>query len=181
MALLQILHYPDPRLRHRARAVERVDDTIRRLIDDMLETMYTAPGVGLAAVQVGVDCRVVVVDVSEDHSAPLALVNPEILTRDGEEEMQEGCLSVPGVYETVQRAQRVRFRALGRDGRPFEQEADGLLAVCVQHELDHLDGRLFVDYLSELKRQRIRKRLEKQRRLGGDVPAETGRSHGTVI
>lgn len=181
MALLQILHYPDPRLRHRARPVAEVDNTVRRLIDDMLETMYAAPGVGLAAVQVGVECRVVVVDVSEDRSAPLALVNPEILTRDGEEEMQEGCLSVPGVYEIVRRAERIRFRALDRNGRAFEDEAEGLLAVCIQHELDHLDGRLFVDYLSSLKRQRIRKRLEKQRRLGDDVPADAGRSHGTVI
>lgn len=180
MALLQVLHYPDPRLRHRARPVDRVDDEARRLIDDLFEAMYAAPGVGLAAVQVGVDRRVVVVDVSEDKSEPLALVNPEILGREGEEESEEGCLSVPGVYEMVRRAERIRFRALDRDGVPFEADAEGLLAVCVQHECDHLNGRLFVDYLSELKRRRIRKRLEKQRRQGIEAPAPK-RREGTVI
>ncbi len=180
MALLEVLHYPDPRLRRRAKPVAAVDATVRRLIDDMFETMYAAPGVGLAAVQVGVDRRVVVVDVSEDKSAPLALVNPEILEREGEEEMQEGCLSVPGVYEPVRRAERIRYRALDRDGAPIEGAAEGLLAVCIQHECDHLEGRLFVDYLSELKRQRIRKRLEKQRRLGTEAP-RPGRREGTLI
>ncbi len=177
MAKLRILHYPDPRLRERARPVERVDDEIRRLADDMLETMYEAPGIGLAATQVGVPKRVIVIDISEDKSSPLVLVNPEILTREGVEEMEEGCLSVPGVYERVRRAGRVRARALDRDGRRFEIEADGLLAVCIQHEVDHLDGKLFVDYLSELKRSRIRKRLEKQRRLGIEAP----KAHRAVI
>lgn len=164
MAVLDILHFPDPRLRIRARPVERVDDTVRRLIDDMLETMYAAPGIGLAATQVNVPLRVIVVDVSETGDQPLAFINPEILARDGKETMQEGCLSVPGVFEEVTRAAHIRFRALDRDGQLLEREADGLLAVCIQHEIDHLDGKLFVDYLSELKRDRIRRRLEKAQR-----------------
>jgi peptide deformylase len=168
MAILDILHFPDARLRNVAKPVEQVDDGVRRLIDDMFETMYEAPGIGLAAIQVNVAKRVIVIDVSDDRSAPLALVNPEILERHGVEEMDEGCLSVPGIYETVQRADRIRFRALDRDGNPFEHEADGLLAVCIQHEIDHLDGKLFVDYLSSLKRQRIRKKLEKEARQASD-------------
>ncbi len=164
MALLPILHYPDDRLRRRALPVETVDAGIERLIDDMLETMYDAPGVGLAAPQVDVSKRVIVVDVSEERDRPLALVNPEVVAREDSEEMEEGCLSVPGIYETVERAARVRVRALDRKGQGVEIEADGLLAVCLQHEIDHLDGRLFVDYLSTMKRQRIRKKLEKQRR-----------------
>jgi peptide deformylase len=168
MAILDILHFPDARLRNVAKPVEQVDDGVRRLIDDMFETMYEAPGIGLAAIQVNVAKRVIVIDVSDDRSAPLALVNPEILERHGVEEMDEGCLSVPGIYETVQRADRIRFRALDRDGNPFEREADGLLAVCIQHEIDHLDGKLFVDYLSSLKRQRIRKKLEKEARHASD-------------
>jgi peptide deformylase len=168
MAILDILHFPDARLRNVAKPVEQVDDGVRRLIDDMFETMYEAPGIGLAAIQVNVAKRVIVIDVSDDRSAPLALVNPEILERHGVEEMDEGCLSVPGIYETVQRADRIRFRALDRDGNPFEHEADGLLAVCIQHEIDHLDGKLFVDYLSSLKRQRIRKKLEKEARHASD-------------
>ena len=141
-----------------------VDDGIRRLVDDMFESMYAAPGIGLAATQVNVPWRVLVLDVSEDRSAPRCFINPEIVTRDGEEEMEEGCLSVPGVYDKVRRAERIRVRALDRDGQPFELDADGLLAVCIQHEIDHLDGKLFVDYLSTLKRQRIRKKLEKDSR-----------------
>ncbi len=164
MALLNILHFPDPRLRTRAEPVERVDDEIRQLTDDMLETMYDAPGIGLAATQVNVHKRVVVIDISEERNSPLILINPEILDKDGVEEMEEGCLSVPGFFELVQRADRVRFRALNRKGEPFEMEAEGLLAVCVQHEIDHLEGKLFVDYLSSLKRQRIQKKLEKQRK-----------------
>ncbi len=164
MAILNILHYPDERLRRRALPVERVDARIRKLADDMLETMYDAPGIGLAAVQVGALDRVVVIDVSEDKSDPLVLVNPEILHREGEIKMEEGCLSVPSIYESVTRAQRVRVRALDLDGAPFELEAEDLLAVCIQHEIDHLDGKLFVDYLSELKRQRVRKKMEKLRR-----------------
>ncbi|MCG8432831.1 MAG: peptide deformylase [Gammaproteobacteria bacterium] len=164
MALLNILHYPDPRLRNRAKPVEAVDDSIRMLIDDMLETMYAAPGIGLAAIQVNVAKRVIVVDVSEDRSAPVALVNPEIIEHSGSEKMEEGCLSVPGFFEEVERADKIKVRALDRDGKPFELETDGLLAVCIQHEIDHLDGKLFVDYLSDLKRSRIRKKLEKQQR-----------------
>ncbi|MEW8523475.1 MAG: peptide deformylase [Candidatus Thiodiazotropha endolucinida] len=164
MAILDILHFPDPRLRNKAKPVAQVDDSIRRLIDDMLETMYQAPGIGLAATQVNVAKRVVVIDLSEEKNQPLCLVNPEIIEKDGEEQMEEGCLSVPGVYEMVKRANLIRVRALGRDGATFEMEAEGLLAVCIQHELDHLEGKLFVDYLSSLKRQRIRKKLEKESR-----------------
>ncbi|HHH35711.1 MAG TPA: peptide deformylase [Gammaproteobacteria bacterium] len=164
MAILHILHYPDPRLRIKASPVERVDDEVRVLIDDMLETMYDAPGIGLAAPQVNVGKRVIVLDVSKERDAPLALVNPEILAREDVAEMEEGCLSVPGIYEKVERAARIRLRALDRDGRSLEMDAEGLLAVCIQHEIDHLDGRLFVDYLTEMKRRRIRKKLEKLRR-----------------
>jgi peptide deformylase len=174
MAKLEILTFPDARLRRRATPVERVDDGIRQLVDDMLETMYAAPGIGLAAVQVNVAKRVVVIDTSENKNEPLCLINPEILTRTGEEQMEEGCLSVPGFYETVTRAERVSVRALDRDGEPFELETDGLLAVCIQHEIDHLDGRLFVDHISSLKRQRIRKKLEKDQREGQPEPV-TGR------
>jgi peptide deformylase len=166
MALLEILHYPDPRLRKVAQPVAQVDDAIRALIDNMLETMYAAPGIGLAATQVNSGKRIVVIDVSEDNSNPLCLINPEILEIRGSEEMEEGCLSVPGFYEMVQRADWVRARALDRDGREFELETEGLLAVCIQHEIDHLDGKLFVDYLSQMKRMRIRKKLEKQERQG---------------
>jgi len=176
MAILDILHFPDPRLRNKARPVTQVDDKVRRLVDDMFETMYAAPGIGLAATQVNVPLRVVTIDISEERDQPLALINPEILERDGVEEMNEGCLSVPGVYEKVRRASHIRFRALDREGRSFEGEAEGLLAVCIQHEIDHLDGKLFVDYLSSLKRQRIRKKLEKEARQ-----ASTPASASTAI
>ena len=171
MAILNILQFPDPRLRNVARPVDQVDDAIRKFADDLLETMYAAPGIGLAATQVNVDKRVIVIDVSEDKSEPLYLINPKILELQGVEEMEEGCLSVPGVYETVQRADQVRIRALGLDGEPFEMEANDLLAVCIQHEIDHLDGKLFVDYLSQLKRTRIRKKLEKDQRQSAPEPA----------
>ncbi|HKJ76778.1 MAG TPA: peptide deformylase [Gammaproteobacteria bacterium] len=164
MALLNILHFPDPLLRTKAEKVEQVDDTTRKLVDDMFDTMYEAPGIGLAATQVNVHKRVIVVDVSEERNQPLALINPEILAADGEEESEEGCLSVPGVFDRVQRAERIRVQAVDREGEPFEAEYDGLLAVCIQHEIDHLDGVVFVDHLSPLKRQRIRKKLEKQAR-----------------
>jgi peptide deformylase len=164
MAKLEILHFPDTRLRNTALPVERVDAVVRKLVDDMFETMYAAPGIGLAAIQVNVAKRVIVIDVSENHDQPLCLINPEIIERDGEESCEEGCLSVPGVFETVTRADKIRVRALDRDGSAIEFEADGLLAVCIQHEIDHLDGKLFVDYLSNLKRQRIRKKLEKKSR-----------------
>ena len=165
MAKLTILEYPDPRLRTKAAPVERVDAELVQVIADMLETMYAAPGIGLAATQVDFHRRVVVVDVSEDKSTPLVFINPEIIERSGSLEIEEGCLSVPGVFDTpTARSEKVRVRALGRDGKPFELDADGLLAICIQHELDHLDGKLFVDYLSELKRTRIRKKLEKDKR-----------------
>jgi peptide deformylase len=165
MAQLSILHFPDPRLRRKAVPVDTVDNNIRTLVDDMFETMYAAPGIGLAAVQVNVPKRVIVIDISEERNQPLVLINPSLLRCDGEEEMQEGCLSVPEINEPVQRAARIRVAALDRDGEPFELEAEGLLAVCIQHEMDHLDGKLFIDYLSPLKRNRIRKKLEKQARL----------------
>jgi peptide deformylase len=164
MAQLEILHYPDPRLRKRATPVDAVNDEIRRLVDDMLETMYAAPGIGLAATQVNVQKRLIVIDVSENRDQPLVLINPTILAREGEEQMEEGCLSVPGYYESVRRAERIRATAIDRAGEPFEIDTGGLLAVCIQHEIDHLDGKLFVDYLSSLKRNRIRKKLEKQAR-----------------
>jgi peptide deformylase len=166
MALLTILEYPDPRLRTKAAQVTRVDADIRRLIDDMFETMYAAPGVGLAASQVNVHKRIIVVDVSEKRDTPYAFINPTIDVLEGEQETEEGCLSVPGFYELVKRAQKIRVRALDRNGEPFELETDGMLAVCVQHECDHLEGKLFVDYISGLKRQRIRKKLQKQHRIG---------------
>ena len=175
MAKLEILTFPDPRLRRVAEPVEQVDDAIRQLVDDMLETMYDAPGIGLAAIQVNVDKRVVVIDTSEDKNDPLCLINPEILARSGEEQMDEGCLSVPGFFETVTRAERVKVRALDRDGQPFERDADGLLAVCIQHEIDHLDGRLFVDHISMLKRQRIRRKLEKEQRQSQPADSEQRR------
>ena len=181
MALLDILHFPDPRLRNVARPVTVVDDTVRQLVDDMFETMYAAPGIGLAATQVNVDKRIVVIDISEEKDQPLCLINPEILERRGEEEMEEGCLSVPGVFDIVQRAESIRMQALDRDGKTFELDVDGLLAVCIQHEIDHLDGKLFVDYLSQLKRQRIRKKLEKQRRHGNDGSGEAARHAEPVI
>ena len=164
MTTLNILHFPDPRLRNVAQPVEQVDDDVRQLVDDMFETMYAAPGIGLAATQVNIARRIVVIDISEEKDQPLCLINPELIELDGVEEMEEGCLSVPGVFERVQRAEQVRVAALDRSGTPFELQADGLLAVCIQHEIDHLDGKLFVDYLSQLKRARIRKKLEKEQR-----------------
>ncbi|WP_330110605.1 peptide deformylase [Methylophaga thalassica] len=164
MAILNILHFPDPRLRKKAEPIEEVTDDIRQLADDMLETMYDAPGIGLAANQVNVQKRLIVIDISEDKSEPLILINPEILDKQGEREYEEGCLSVPEAYETVVRADTVTIKAVSRDGEPFEFSAEGLLATCVQHEIDHLDGKLFVDYLSNLKRERIKKRLEKHQK-----------------
>lgn len=165
MAKLEILHYPDPRLRRAAEPVEEVDATVRQLVDDMFETMYAAPGIGLAATQVNVHKQVIVIDVSEGRNQPLCLINPMILRAEGEEEMEEGCLSVPEVYDMVRRAERIEVRALDRNGKPFEMEAEGLLAVCIQHEMDHLKGKLFVDYLSQLKKQRIRKKLDKRAKV----------------
>ena len=164
MAKLTILEFPDPRLRTRAQPVQEVDEALNTLIDDMFETMYAAPGIGLAATQVDVHKRLLIADVSADQTAPHALINPKILEKDGVTVTEEGCLSVPGYYEEVQRAERIRVRFTDRNGEETETEIDGLLAVCIQHEIDHLDGKLFVDYLSEAKRSRIRKRLEKERR-----------------
>lgn len=165
MALLPILRYPDPRLHKRATDVQEVDEGIRKLVRDMAETMYEAPGIGLAATQVNVHKRVVVIDVSEDRSQLMAFINAEILELDGEQTCEEGCLSVPGVYEKVTRAERVRVRALNEKGERFELEAEGLLAVCIQHELDHLEGKVFVEYLSQLKQNRIKTKLAKQARI----------------
>ncbi len=164
MTKLVILEYPDPRLRKKAVPVAQVDDAVRQLADDLLETMYAAKGVGLAATQVDVHQRLIVLDVSEQRDRPLVLINPEILQREGSGPGEEGCLSVPGIYDKLTRATHIRVRALGRDGQSFEMDAEGLLAVCIQHEIDHLEGKLFVDYLSELKRQLIRRRLEKERK-----------------
>ena len=164
MAILTILEFPDPRLRKKAVPVDVVDDALRTLIDDMFETMYDAPGIGLAATQVDVHRRLLVADVSSNKDDPHVFINPVIVEKDGVTVTEEGCLSVPGYYEEVQRAEHIRVRYLDRDGRECEGEFEGLLAVCVQHEIDHLDGKLFVDYLSEAKRSRIRKKLEKERR-----------------
>ena len=165
MAILKILEFPDPRLRTKATPIEVVDDDLRTLIADMLETMYEAPGIGLAATQVDVHRRLLVADLSADNTRPHVLINPQILEKDGLIATDEGCLSVPGYYEEVERAEHIKVKFLDREGAEVEMEAEGLLAVCIQHEVDHLDGRLFVDYLSEAKRQRIRRKLMKERRL----------------
>ena len=165
MSILTILEFPDERLRKKAAAVTTVDEKIRKLVDDMLETMYESKGVGLAATQVDVHQQVIVIDVSEEKNAPLYLINPQITEKDGIKESEEGCLSVPGFFEKVKRAEHIRVKALNREGQTFEFEARDLLAVCVQHEMDHLNGKLFVDYISSLKRQRIKKKLEKIHKL----------------
>jgi len=164
MALLLILRYPDPRLHKRASRVEAVTDDIRKLINDMAETMYAAPGVGLAATQVNVHLRVIVIDVSESHDQLRVFINPELVGASGNSDIEEGCLSVPGVYEKVRRAERVTVRALDADGQPFTLDAEGTLAVCIQHEMDHLVGRVFVDRLSPLKQSRLMSRLRKKQR-----------------
>jgi peptide deformylase len=170
VALLTILHHPDPRLRQKARPVERFDAGLRRLIDDMFETMYAAPGVGLAATQVGVALRVAVMDCPREEGVrePLVMVNPEILEASDPEEVEEGCLSVPGVSDIVKRNRRVKARALDRDGQAFEIEAEGVLAQCIQHEVDHLDGKLYIDRLSSLKRERLLKRMREEREAAAD-------------
>lgn len=173
MTQLAILEYPDPRLRTKAARVTTFDAALKRQVADMLQTMYAAPGIGLAATQVDWHYRLIVIDLSEDQSRPHVFINPQILAREGEATGEEGCLSVPGIFEDVRRAERIRARAQDVDGRTVEHELEGMLAVCLQHEMDHLDGRLFVDYLSELKRQRIRKRLEKERRERGTQPRVT--------
>lgn len=172
MPILDILHFPDPRLRKVAEPIEQVNDEVRQIVSDMLETMYQAPGIGLAATQVNIHRQIIVIDVSEDKDEPLCLLNPELVSTDGVEEMEEGCLSVPEQYAKVQRADTVTIRFLDTQGQLEELTADGLLAVCIQHEMDHLKGKLFVDYLSPLKRNRIRKKLEKAARLGAPEQAE---------
>lgn len=162
MALLNVLHFPDARLRTKAKPVQQVNDNIRQIIKDMFETMYAAPGIGLAATQVNIHQQIIVIDVSYDKDQPLCLINPKILSREGDICLEEGCLSVPGVYEEVERANQITIQALDQQGKSFTAVAEELLAVCIQHEMDHLQGRLFVDYLSNLKRERIRKKLSKQ-------------------
>ena len=174
MGRLTILEYPDPRLRTRAQPVTQFDAALSRLIDDMFETMYAAPGIGLAATQVDAHKRLIVLDVSEQHDVPQVFINPEILGREGQAKSEEGCLSVPGVFEDIQRAERIRVRAQDRDGTVFERDLEGLAAVCLQHEMDHLEGKLFVDYLSDLKRDRIRKKLDRERRERAAAPGRTG-------
>ena len=164
MAILDILHYPDKRLRTVAKPVEKVDASIKKLVDDMFETMYVAPGIGLAATQVNVHKQVIVIDISEEKNQPLCLINPQIIAEEGSETCDEGCLSVPDIYETVKRSEKVTVRALDQNGDEYTLQADELLAVCIQHEMDHLKGKLFVDYLSPLKQQRIKKRLLKHQR-----------------
>ncbi len=164
MAILPILNYPDPRLHTVAKPVVEVDAFIRRLIDDMAETMYAAPGIGLAATQIDVHQQVIVMDISEDKSDLRVFINPRITTSEGAQDYEEGCLSVPGIYETVTRAGKITVQALGRDGQPFTLEAEGLLAVCIQHEMDHLRGKVFVEYLSPLKQTRIKNKLLKRQR-----------------
>lgn len=177
MAFLNVLTYPDPRLRIQAAPVESVDDSIRQLIDDMAETMYAAPGIGLAAVQVNIHKRVIVLDISDDQTDLKVFINPELTNQAGSQESEEGCLSVPGVYAPVTRAESIVVRALDRDGEEFTLDASGILAVCIQHEIDHLDGKVFVDYLSRMKQQRIRKKLAKQVRREPVSPA----SHAPVM
>ncbi len=164
MTILDILHYPDKRLRTVAKPVKTVDDNIKKIVDDMFETMYEAPGIGLAATQVNVHLQIIVIDVSEEKTQPLCLINPEIISEEGAESCDEGCLSVPDVYETVERAEKVTVKALDQNGEEYTLTADELLSVCIQHEIDHLKGKLFVDYLSSLKLQRIKKRLLKSQR-----------------
>ena len=174
MAMLDILHHPDSRLRKKAAQVNNVDASIRRLVDDMFETMYANQGIGLAATQVNIQKRIITIDISEHKDQKLCLINPEITFKEGQSEHEEGCLSVPDYYDKVIRAERIRFRALDQQGDSYEMEADGLLAICVQHEIDHLDGKLFVDYLSTLKQQRVRKKMEKWEKEHTKLPARTG-------
>lgn len=164
MPKLEVLHFPDPRLRKKAIPVEIIDSNIRTIAGDMLETMYDESGIGLAATQVNIQKRIIVIDVSEDRNQPRVFINPKIVSSEGIEQMQEGCLSVPGYYDDVERAEKIKYSYLTEEGELIEQDADGLLSVCIQHEIDHLDGKLFIDYLSPLKRQRLLKKIDKQER-----------------
>ena len=169
MAKLEVLHFPDPRLRKKATLIETIDATIKAVADDLLETMFDKGGIGLAATQVNIQKRIIVIDISEDRNNPWVLINPEILASDGIVQTQEGCLSVPGYYDDVERAERIKYSYLNLEGELVEEEADGLLSVCIQHEIDHLDGKLFIDYLSPLKRQRLMKKIEKQEKLEAHI------------
>jgi peptide deformylase len=162
MALLKVLHFPDTKLRTKAKPVEQVDDSIRKIVADMFETMYDAPGIGLAATQVNIHKQIIVIDITEERNQPLCLINPNILSSEGTQSLQEGCLSVPDIFETIKRAEHITVQALNQEGESFTLTTDGLLSTCIQHEMDHLKGKLFVDYLSSLKRQRIRKKLLKK-------------------
>jgi peptide deformylase len=164
MALLKVLHFPDTKLRTKAKPVEQVDDSIRKIVADMFETMYDAPGIGLAATQVNIHKQIIVIDITEERNQPLCLINPNILSSEGTQSLQEGCLSVPDIFETIKRAEHITVQALNQEGESFTLTTDGLLSTCIQHEMDHLKGKLFVDYLSSLKRQRIRKKLLKKER-----------------
>jgi len=164
MTLRKILHFPNPKLRHIAKSIDHVDTEIKRLVDDMFETMYEDNGIGLAATQLGIDLRVFVVDVNMDRKQQLTFINPIITEKSGEQKCPEGCLSLPGIYAEVKRADKIKIEALNRDGKPFTMQADGLLSACIQHELDHLDGKLFIDYLSSLRKQLITKKLKKLRK-----------------
>ncbi|MCR4302045.1 MAG: peptide deformylase [Sulfuricaulis sp.] len=185
MTIRRILHYPDPRLRRQANPVLEITDSTRRLVDDMAETMYQAPGIGLAAIQIDEPWRIIIIDISQTRDQLQVFINPKILSREGEQELEEGCLSVPGIYEPVSRARQIRVRALNRDGQAFEIETEDLLATCIQHEIDHLDGKVFVDYLSRLKQTRIRKKLEKRgREQGAESPRSeyaTGRESTAAV
>lgn len=183
MTLLTILHHPDPRLRKKAVPVAQVDASVQRVVDDMFETMHAAKGIGLAATQVNIQQQIVVMDISEERNEPLVFINPEIVQKAGSVEHEEGCLSVPDYYDKVTRAEQVTVRALNRDGVAFELQADGLLAICIQHEMDHLQGKLFVDYLSTLKQQRVRKKLEKWEKehvKGGVKPEPRSRRASSI-
>lgn len=180
MAILSILEFPDERLRKKALPVPEVDASIVRLVDDMFETMYAAPGIGLAATQVNIHKRVLVLDVSEEKNTPLCFINPEIIQKNGKCETEEGCLSVPGIFEKVSRSEKIVVRALNREGEAFEMEAEGLLAVCIQHEIDHLNGKLFVDHLSTLKKQLVRSRLKKEQRHRSTASASRDKTSATV-
>jgi peptide deformylase len=182
MARLPILEYPDPRLRIRAEPVTKVDADLKQFVADLFETMYSAPGIGLAATQVNVHKRILVCDISPDGNEPYCLINPEIMSVEGKTSAEEGCLSVPEFYDYIERAAKIKVRALDRDGKPFELEAEGLLAVCIQHEMDHLEGKLFVDYLSELKRERLKKKAAKKaKRAATDSPPPRERTSVPVI
>lgn len=181
MALLEILHFPDPRLRKKARPVDEIDDRVRQTVTDMFETMYDARGVGLAATQVNVQRQIIVIDVSEDKDTPLCLINPKIIAGEGEKEAREGCLSVLGVFDNVTRAEKITVEALDQNGELVTHEAEDLFSVCIQHEIDHLEGKLFIDHLSPLKRQRIKKKMLKQQKRGQTPRRDDDAQHANVI